>query len=81
MSFLVKYIGSITTFNAISFLIIFTQVVKALAIKILLQHDRTHADLLDEMKARLIGWNDATSDMFQWKWVRWNFPNPVSPYQ
>jgi hypothetical protein len=44
-------------------------------------NDGAHADLLDEMKARLIGWNDATSDMFQWKWVRWNFPDPVSPYQ
>ena len=39
-----------------------------------------HADVLGEMKARLVGWNDATNDMFQWKWVRWNFPDPVSPY-
>ncbi len=31
------------------------------------------------MKARLIGWNDATADMFQWNWVRWNFPEPVLP--
>ena len=46
-----------------------------------LVNDHAHADLLDEMKARLIGWNDATNDMFQWKWVRWNFPDPVSPYQ
>jgi len=32
------------------------------------------------MKARLIGWNDATGDMFQWNWVRWGFPEPISPY-
>ena len=43
-------------------------------------NDPDHADRLEEMKARLIGWNDATNDMFQWKWVRWNFPDPVSPY-
>ena len=33
----------------------------------------------EEMKARLLGWNDATSDMFQWLWVRWNFPEPIPP--
>lgn len=38
-----------------------------------------YADVLQEMKARLIGWNDATADMFQWNWVRWNFPEPVLP--
>ena len=38
-----------------------------------------HADIVTEMKARLLGWNDATSDIFQWRWVRWNFPDPVSP--
>ena len=37
--------------------------------------------VLDEMKARLLGWNDATNDMFQWQWVRWNFPEPISPYR
>ena len=31
------------------------------------------------MKARPIGWNDATADMFQWNWVRWKFPEPVLP--
>lgn len=46
-----------------------------------LVNDPEHADVLDGMKARLIGWNDATNDMFQWKWVRWNFPEPVSPYK
>ena len=34
---------------------------------------------LDEMKGRLIGWNDATGDMFRWNWVRWNFPQPIPP--
>ena len=33
----------------------------------------------EEMKARLLGWNDATNDMFQWLWVRWNFPEPIPP--
>ena len=37
------------------------------------------ADILAEMKGRLLGWNDATGDMFQWKWVRWNFPAPIAP--
>jgi len=41
--------------------------------------DASHADVLKNMKARLIGWNDATSDMFQWRWVRWNFPEPIAP--
>jgi arylsulfatase A-like enzyme len=36
-------------------------------------------DVLREMKARLLGWNDATNDMFQWPWVRWNFPEPLPP--
>ena len=31
------------------------------------------------MKSRLLGWNDATGDMFRWSWVRWNFPEPVGP--
>ena len=43
-------------------------------------NDPEHADVLDEMRARLIGWNDATRDMFQWKWVRWNFPKSISPF-
>ena len=34
---------------------------------------------LDDLKARLLGWNDATGDMFRWNWVRWNFPEPVLP--
>ena len=38
-----------------------------------------YRDVLREMKARLIGWNDYTGDMFQWNWVRWNFPEPVLP--
>jgi arylsulfatase A-like enzyme len=41
--------------------------------------DRECADVLDEMKARLIGRNDATNDIFQWNWVRWNFPEPLAP--
>ena len=32
---------------------------------------------LEEMKGRLIGWNDATGDQLQWSWVRWNFPDPI----
>jgi hypothetical protein len=42
--------------------------------------DASSADTLKQMKARLIGWNDATDDMFQWDWVRWNFPEPILPY-
>lgn len=38
-----------------------------------------HEDVLSEIKARLMGWNDATNDMFQWCWVRWNFPEPLLP--
>ncbi len=34
---------------------------------------------LAEMKARLLGWNDATADMFVWNWVKWNFPEPIVP--
>ena len=45
-----------------------------------LSEDPGHADALEQMKARLIGWNDATKDMFQWNWVRWSFPDPVSPF-
>ena len=41
--------------------------------------DENYADVLAEMKGRLIGWNDATGDMFQWRWVRWNFPEPIAP--
>ena len=33
--------------------------------------------LFNEIRARLIGWSNATNDMFQWDWVRWNFPEPV----
>ena len=36
-------------------------------------------EVLDEMKGRLLGWNDATGDMLQWNWVRWNFPDPIPP--
>ena len=42
--------------------------------------DPGRADVVADMKARLLGWNDTTNDMFQWKWVRSNFPEPVSPY-
>ena len=38
-----------------------------------------HAGVLNELRGRLLGWNDATGDMFQWKWVRANFPEPISP--
>ncbi len=41
--------------------------------------NETYQNVLEEMKARMIGWNDATKDMFQWPWVRWNFPKPVKP--
>ena len=41
--------------------------------------DPDYADILADMKGRLLGWNDATGDMFQWKWVRWNFPEPIAP--
>ena len=41
--------------------------------------DPEQAGVLREMKARLIGWNDATNDMFRWNWVRWNFPEPLAP--
>lgn len=44
-----------------------------------LEANHQHKDILDEMKARLIGWNDYTNDMFKWPWVRWNFPKPVHP--
>ena len=47
--------------------------------KLNLASQADHAAVLAEMKARLLGWNDATGDMFQWKWVRWNFPDPVRP--
>ena len=43
--------------------------------------DRRHADVLGEMKARMLGWNDATKDMFRWSWVRWNFPEPIPPLE
>jgi len=41
--------------------------------------DPSRAAVLTEMKARLLGWNDATKDMFKWPWPRWNFPDPVEP--
>jgi arylsulfatase A-like enzyme len=41
--------------------------------------DAACSSVLDEMKARLIGWNDSTEDMFRWNWVKWNFPDPVFP--
>jgi arylsulfatase A-like enzyme len=37
------------------------------------------AGVREEMQARLLGWNDATGDMFRWSWVRWNFPKAVLP--
>jgi arylsulfatase A-like enzyme len=43
--------------------------------------DSSYKDILKEMKARLIGWNDYTNDMFQWGWVKWNFPDPVLPLE
>ena len=43
--------------------------------------DPARRDVLQEMKARLLGWNDATNDMFAWRWVRWNFPEPILPDQ
>ena len=36
-------------------------------------------EVLREMQARLLGWNDATGDIFQWRWVRWNLPEPLAP--
>ena len=41
--------------------------------------DTACTDILTTMKGRLLGWNDATNDMFQWQWVRWNFPDPIAP--
>jgi arylsulfatase A-like enzyme len=41
--------------------------------------DPACAAILAEMKGRLLGWNDATKDMFQWIWVRSNFPAPIPP--
>jgi hypothetical protein len=38
-----------------------------------------YVEVREEMRARLLGWNDATGDMFRWSWVRWNFPKPVLP--
>ena len=46
-----------------------------------LASDQSHRDVLEEMRARLIGWNDATNDMFQWSWVRWSFPESITPYR
>ena len=43
--------------------------------------DSTCREVLQEMKARLLGWNDATNDMFKYNWVRWNFPEPLLPHQ
>ncbi len=45
-----------------------------------LADDSSAQGVLREMKARLLGWNDATGDMFQWDWVRWNFPEPAGPH-
>jgi arylsulfatase A-like enzyme len=42
-------------------------------------NDSACCEVLQEMKARLLGWNDVTNDMFQWNWVRWNFPEPLLP--
>ena len=41
--------------------------------------DPEHARALRGMKGRLIGWNDETNDMFQWKWVKANSPAPIRP--
>ena len=38
-----------------------------------------YADIVKEMKARLLGWNDFSNDHIQWSWPRWNFPKPVPP--
>ena len=42
--------------------------------------DSEYRDIREEMRARLIRWNDATNDMFQWTWVRWSFPKSIKPY-
>ena len=42
-------------------------------------NEETFSTVLTEMKARMLGWNDATGDMFKWPWVRYNFPDPVLP--
>jgi arylsulfatase A-like enzyme len=42
-------------------------------------NDSACSEVLQEMKARLLGWNDATDDMFKWRWVRANFPAPLLP--
>ena len=41
--------------------------------------DTACTDILTTMKGRLLGCNDATNDMFQWQWIRWNFPDPIAP--
>ena len=43
-------------------------------------NDPSRAEMRDEMKGRLLGWNGSTNDMFQWAWTRWNFPDPIDPY-
>ena len=42
-------------------------------------NDLALATTLNDLKAKLLGWNDATGDMFRWNWVRWNFPEPILP--
>ena len=44
-----------------------------------LSNDETASAAANDLKARLIGWSDATGDMFRWNWVRWNFPEPILP--
>jgi arylsulfatase A-like enzyme len=41
--------------------------------------DPAAGGVLQEMKGRLLGWNDASGDQLQWNWVRWNFPDPIAP--
>ncbi len=43
--------------------------------------DPAYGEVLREMEARLLGWNDATNDMFQWPWVRANLAEPIAPVQ
>ena len=42
-------------------------------------NEEKFCEILLEMKARLLGWNDETGDIFRWPWVRYNFPDPVLP--
>ena len=44
-------------------------------------NDPEHADILETMRARMMGWNDASGDHLQWKWSRNQFPEPLLPNQ